>query len=204
MGTGAELESQNSDRGEQGKQAGQSPRTPASGGRPSTRQWCPALQSRASQEGDRSSVPRGAGHERAGPKAVQGPVAATFSKAPSPQQGCLHGHHPDLPSPCSPLWDPLWRPDLCEAQPLRRCHSWAEEPNPCLPTSRLILCPSPEHPAPLSSLLSEQPGRPRGAGRALTSNLLEVTGKNCFPPNAPTKQLKFSHKSHLNVHVLSR
>lgn len=152
MGTGAELESQNSDRGEQGKQAGQSPRTPASGGRPSTRQWCPALQSQASQEGDRSSVPRGAGHERAGPKAVQGPVAATFSKAPSPQQGCLHGHHPDLPSPCSPLWDPLWRPDLCEAQPLRRCHSWAEEQNPCLPTSRLILCPSPEHPAPLSSL----------------------------------------------------
>ena len=117
MGMGAELESQSSDRGEQGKQAGQSPRTPASGGRPSTRQRCPASQSQASQKGDRSSAPRGAGHERAGPKAVLGPVAATFSKAPSPQQGCLHGHHPDLPSPCSPLWDPLWRPDLCEAQP---------------------------------------------------------------------------------------
>ena len=43
--------------------------------------------------------------------------------------------------------------DLTSVRPSpRRCHSWVEEPNPCLPTSRLILCPSPEHLAPLSSL----------------------------------------------------
>lgn len=62
-------------------------------------------------------MPRGAGHERGGAKAVLGPVAATFSKAPVHNEAVSTASTLIYPSPVSPLWDPLWRPDLCSVAP---------------------------------------------------------------------------------------
>ena len=173
---GAELESRSDDRGEQGKQAGQSPRTPASGGRPSTRCCCPAPQTVG--DGTGALRPGEQGMRGRGPRAIPGPVAATYSKAPRPQRGC--------PMATTVIYPPLRAPlTLCRdltsgrPSPVRCHHSRAEDLNSFLPTSRLALCPLPRA-SGLTQLLS--PPRQLG-GRPLPLLRTIPTPTSCLLPS---------------------